>query len=92
MTKETFVEVYEVDLEVCYLHILIVVFPCGFIDFYGIYRLRKEGVNHFKMIIEKAEYIIMYFNFFTYYEQAMEKSKLVVNYYNNVHRGWHEQW
>ncbi len=54
MTKETFVEVYEVDLEVCYLHILIVVFPCGFIDFYGIYRLRKEGVNHFKMIIEKA--------------------------------------
>jgi hypothetical protein len=98
MTKETFVEVYEVDLKFCYLQIsnslkfLIVVFPCGFKDFYGIYWLRKEGVTHFKMIIKKIEYIILYFNFFTYYEQGMEKSKFVVNNYNNVYQGWHEQW
>jgi hypothetical protein len=85
-------EVYEVDLEFCYCHILIVVFPCGFKDFNGIYWFRKEGVTHLKMIIEKTEYIIMYSNFFTYYEQGMEKSKLVVNYYNNVYQGWHEQW
>jgi hypothetical protein len=32
----------------------------------------------------------MYSNFFTYYEQDMEKSKLVINYYNNVYQGWHE--
>ncbi len=32
----------------------------------------------------------MYFNFFTYYEQGVAKSKLVVNYYNNVYQGWHE--
>lgn len=27
-------------------------FLCGFKDFYGIYRLRKERVNPFKMIVE----------------------------------------
>jgi hypothetical protein len=73
MVGETFVEVYEINLEFCYLHILIVVFPCGFKDFYGIYRLRKGGVTCFKMIIKKVEYLIMYFNFFNYYEQGMEK-------------------
>jgi hypothetical protein len=41
MTKEKFVKVYEVDLKYIYLHILIVVFPCGFKDLYGIYRLNK---------------------------------------------------
>jgi hypothetical protein len=31
--------------------------------------------------------------FFSYYEQDMEKSNLVLNYYNNVYKGWHEwQW
>jgi hypothetical protein len=42
------------------------------------------------MNVKKIEYIIMYFNFFNYYEQGMEKSKLVVNYYNNLYQGWHE--
>jgi hypothetical protein len=74
------------------LHILIIVFPCGFKDFYGIYRLRKEGVTRLKMIVKKEKYIIMYSDFFNYYEQDMEKSKLVVNYYNIVYQGWHEQW
>jgi hypothetical protein len=74
------------------LHILIVVFPCGFKDFYGIYWLRKKGVTHLKMIIEKAEYIIMYSIIFNYYEQGIAKSKLVVNYYNNVIKDWHERW
>ncbi len=47
MVEETFVEVYEIDLKFCYLHILTVVFPCGFKDFYGMYWLKKEGVNDF---------------------------------------------
>jgi len=68
MVKKMFVEVYEVNSEFCYLHILIVFFPCGFKDFYGIYWLRKKEVTHLKMIVEKTEYIIMYFNFFNYYE------------------------
>jgi len=34
----------------------------------------------------------MYFNFFNHYEQSMEKSKLIVNYYNNIYQGRHEQW
>jgi len=32
-----FIKVYEVDLEFCYLHILIAFFPCGLKYFYGIY-------------------------------------------------------
>jgi hypothetical protein len=43
MIEETFAEIYEVDLEFCYLHILIIVFPCGFKKNYGIYKLKKEG-------------------------------------------------
>jgi len=43
-----------VDLDFCYLHILIVIFPCGFKDFYEIYRLMKEGISHLKMNIDKA--------------------------------------
>jgi hypothetical protein len=34
----------------------------------------------------------MYFSLFNYCEQGMKKSKLVVNYYNNVYQGWHERW
>jgi hypothetical protein len=56
------------------------------------YRLKKEGVTHFKMIVEKEKYIIMYSNFFNYYEQSMAKSKLIVNDYINIYQGWHEQW
>ncbi len=58
----------------------------------GIYWLRKEGVTRLKMTVEKVEYIIMYSNFFNYYEQGMAKSQLIINYYNNVYQGWHEQW
>jgi hypothetical protein len=39
------------------------------------------------MIVEIVEYINMYYNFFIYYEQDMAKSKLVLNYYNNVYQG-----
>jgi len=39
------------------------------------------------MIVEKEKYIIMYSNFFNYYEQSMAKSKLIINYYNNIHQG-----
>jgi uncharacterized protein (UPF0333 family) len=31
----------QVDLEFSLLNILIIVFPCGFKDFYGIYQLKK---------------------------------------------------
>jgi hypothetical protein len=47
MKEKTYVEVYEVDFRFCYLHILIVCFPCGIKDLYGIYQFRKEGVIHF---------------------------------------------
>jgi hypothetical protein len=44
------------------------------------------------MTIKREKYINTYSNFFAYYEQDMEISKLIVNYYNNVHQGWHEWW
>jgi len=40
------------------------------------------------MIVEKIEYITMYSNLFNYYEQGIEESKLVINYYNNLYQGW----
>jgi len=54
MAKKKFVKVYEVDLDFYYFHILRVFFPCGFKDFYGIYRFKKEGVSRLKMTIDKA--------------------------------------
>jgi len=48
MIEKPFLEVYEVDLEIFYLHILIIVFQCGFKDLYGIHWLRKKRVIHFK--------------------------------------------
>jgi hypothetical protein len=45
MKEETIVEIYEIDMEFCYLHILIAIFPCGFKDFNGIHWLKKEGVT-----------------------------------------------
>jgi hypothetical protein len=45
MKEETIVEVYGTNMGFCYLHILTIIFPCGFKDFYGIYWLRKEGVT-----------------------------------------------
>ncbi len=42
------------------------------------------------MTVDGVEYVIMYLKFFTYYEQDMAKSKLVLNYYNNVYQCWHE--
>jgi len=54
MVENKFVEVYEIDLEFCYLQILVVVFPCGFKDFYGIYQFKKEGVTCLKMIVKKT--------------------------------------
>jgi hypothetical protein len=47
MAEEIFVEVYEIGLKLCYLHLLIIIFPCGFRDFYGTYQLKKEGVTCF---------------------------------------------
>jgi hypothetical protein len=80
MVEETFIKVYEVDLDFFCLHILIVVFPCRFKDFYIICRLRKEGVSRLKIIVDKVEYITMYSNFFTYYEQDMAKSERKGNF------------
>ncbi len=44
------------------------------------------------MTIDGVEYVLMYFNFFTCYEQDMAKSKLAMTYYNNFYQGWHEWW
>jgi hypothetical protein len=63
MVKEMFVKVYEIDLYLCYLHILIVVLPCRFNDFYRIYKHTKEGVSRLKMIVDKTKYITMFFFF-----------------------------
>jgi hypothetical protein len=69
------------------LNILIKKLLCGFKDFYGVNNFLKRSVNHLKLTIDGAKYVIMYSNFFTYYAQDMAKSKSVVNYYGNVYQG-----
>jgi hypothetical protein len=44
------------------------------------------------MSVKREKYINMYSNFFSYNERDMEKSKLIVNYCNNVYQGWYERW
>jgi hypothetical protein len=43
MVEETFVKVYEVDLEFCYLHILIVVFHVDLRIFMEYIKLGNKG-------------------------------------------------
>jgi hypothetical protein len=52
MVEKMFVEVCEINLKFFYLHILIVFFPCGFKDFYGIYWHNKKGVTHLEMNVK----------------------------------------
>ncbi len=37
-----------------------------------------------------VEHVIVFPNFFTYYEQDTAKSIIFFNYYNNEYQGWHE--
>jgi hypothetical protein len=90
--EEERVELDEINLGFCLLHILFKVSPCGYIELMGAYKVEKRNEKTQKMIILGVELIVTYSNLFIYYEQDMEKFVIFFNYYNNVYQRWYENW
>jgi hypothetical protein len=86
------VEVDELDLGLCLIHVLYIILCCGFIELLGVYKVGQEENRSNKMTIMGVEHVTTFPNLFTYYEQNMTKSILFFDYYNNVYQGWHERW
>jgi hypothetical protein len=83
--EEGKVEVDELNLGFCLIHVLYIILPYGFTKLLGIYRVNKEENIANKMIVMGAEHVIVFPNLFTYYEQDMAKSIIFFDYYNNVY-------
>jgi signal peptidase I len=90
--EEKRVEVDEINLGFCLLHIFFKVSPCGYAKVMGAYKVKKKDEKIQKMTILGVELAITYSNFFIYYEQDMEKSIIFLDYYNNVYQGLYENW
>jgi hypothetical protein len=90
--EEERVELDEINLGFCLLHILFKVSPCGYIELMGAYKVEKRNEKIQKMIILRVELVVTYSNLFIYYEQNMEKFVIFFNYYNNVYQRWYENW
>ncbi len=86
------VELYELDLGLCLIHVLYIILPCEFIELLGVYKVGQEENISNKMTIMGAKHVIAFPNLFTYYEQDMAKSIICFDYYNNVYQGWHGRW
>ncbi len=90
--EEGKVEVDELNLGFCLIHVLYIIMPYGFIGLLGVYRVSKEENRASKMIIMGVEHVIAFPNLFTYYEQDMAKSIILFDNYNNVYQRWFERW
>jgi hypothetical protein len=57
----------------------------------GAFHVNQSDRTLGDILLEGANYVQDFFELFIeiYYEKTMVKSKLVVNYYNNVYQGWH---
>ncbi len=65
--EEERIEVDEIDLIFCLLHILFKVSPCGYVEVMGAYRVKKKDEKIQKMIALGAELINnSYSNLITY--------------------------
>jgi hypothetical protein len=78
------VEVDELDLGLCIIHVLYIILPCGFTKLLGVYKLGQEENRSNKMTIMGVEHVNAFPNLFTYYEQNMVKSIILFDYYKNV--------
>ncbi len=81
------VEVNELDLGFCLIHVLYIILPCGFTELLGVYKVEQEENKSNKMTIMGAKHVIAFLKIFTYYEQDMVKSIIFLYYYNNVYKG-----
>ncbi len=90
--EEGKVEIDELDLGFCLIHVFYIILPYGFTELLGVYRVNKEENKANKMTIMGVEHVIAFPDFFTYYEQDMVRSIIFFDYYNNVYQGWFERW
>jgi hypothetical protein len=88
--EEERVEVDEIELGFCLLHILFKVSPCGYAKVMGAYKVEKRDEKFKKMIALGVKLVITYSNLFIYYEQDMAKFVIFFDYCNNVYQGWYE--
>jgi hypothetical protein len=58
--EEGKVEVDELDLGLCLIHVFYIILPCGFIELLGVYRVRKEENRSNKMTIMSVEHVIVF--------------------------------
>jgi hypothetical protein len=68
------------------------VLPCGYTNLMGAYRIEKKIVEWIRWTILGVKQVLVFPNLFTYYEQDMEKSVILLDYYNNVYERHYEKW
>jgi hypothetical protein len=90
--EERKVEIDEIDLGYCLIHVLYMVLLCGYTDLMGVYRIEGKHSGMNKMTFLGAKQVLVFPNLFTYYEQDMTEPVLLLDYYNNVYEGHYEKW
>jgi len=61
--EEGKVELDELDLGFCLIHVLYIILPCGFTKLLEFYKVGKEENKTNKMIVMGAEHVITFPNF-----------------------------
>jgi hypothetical protein len=90
--KQGKVEIDEIDLGFCLIYVIYMVLLCGYKNLMGTYRIERKHNGMNKMIILGVKQVLTFPKLLTYYEQDMEKSMLLLEYYNNVYEGHYEKW
>jgi hypothetical protein len=68
------------------------VLPCGYTYLMGVYKIEKKHSKVNKMIVLGAKQVLVFSNLFTYYEQDITKSMIILDYYNKGYEGHYEKW
>ncbi len=79
------VEIDEINLGFCLIHVIYKVLPCGYTYLMGAYRIERKHSIMNKMTILEAKQVLVFPNLSIYYEQYMAKSVVFLDYYNNVY-------
>jgi hypothetical protein len=88
--EEGKVEIDEIDLGFCFIHVLYRVLSYGYTNLMGDYRIGRKHSRVNKMTILRVKQVLVFSNLFTYYEQDMAKSMIFLDYYNIMYEGHYE--
>ncbi len=58
----------------------------------GAYTIERKNSRMNKMIVLGAKQVLVFPNLFTYDEQNMAKSVILLDYYNNMYERHYEKW